>query len=151
IMEHETTLCTVIEAGYLEQEVMLLAESLRRVGARQADLPIVAVRPRRGPRGARATRKRLAELNVELVEDESLSVAYSWWAMVNKPAALAYVEDHSRTPNVTWIDGDMMVLAEPGSFAPPTGYDFIARAGEAYDAASNGSDGNDEFWRRLCA
>lgn len=149
-MGHETTLCTVIEAGYLEQEVMLLAESLRRFGGLRSNLPIVAIRPRKGPHVATATRKRLAELNVELVEDETLSVAYAWWAMANKPAALSYVEEHSRTPNVTWIDGDMMVLAEPGSFSPPTGYNFIARAGEAYDVASNGSDGKEEFWQRLC-
>lgn len=149
-MAHETTLCTAIEAGYLEQEVLLLAESLRRFGGRRADMPLVAVRPRKGPRIARATRRRLSELDVTLVDDETLSVAYSWWAMANKPAALGYVEENARTPNVSWIDGDMMVLAEPGSFAPPKGYDFIARAGEAYDVASNGDDEKAEFWRRLC-
>jgi hypothetical protein len=149
-MAHETTLCTAIEAGYLEQEVLLLAESFRRFGGRRAQLPFVAVRPRKGPRIARATRRRLAELDVTLVEDETLSVAYSWWATANKPAALGYVEDKARTPNVTWIDGDMMVLFEPDSFAPPEGYDFIARAGEAYDVASDGHDEKAEFWRRLC-
>jgi len=149
-LAHETTLCTAIEAGYLEQEVLLLAESLRRFGGRRAGLPLVAVRPRKGPRIARATRRRLAELDVTLVEDETLSVAYSWWAMANKPAALAYVEEWARTPNITWIDGDMMVLAEPERFAPPAGYDFIARAGEAYDVASNGHDDKAEFWQRLC-
>jgi hypothetical protein len=150
-MTHETTLCTAIEAGYLEQEVLLLAESLRRFGGRRAGLPLVAVRPRKGPRIARATRRRLSELDVTLVEDDTLSVDYSWWAMANKPAALCYVEENARTPNVTWIDGDMMVLAEPGSFAPPEGYGFIARAGEAYDVASNGHDEKADFWRRLCA
>jgi hypothetical protein len=149
-MAHETTLCTAIEAGYLEQEVLLLAESLRRFGGRRADMPLVAVRPRKGPRIARATRRKLSELDVTLVEDETLSVAYSWWAMANKPAALAHVEEKARTPNVSWIDGDMMVLRQPASFAPPRGYDFIARAGEAYDVASNGHDEKAEFWRRLC-
>ena len=88
-MTHETTLCTAIEAGYLEQEVLLLAESLRRFGGRRAGLPLVAVRPRKGPRIARATRRRLSELDVTLVEDEMLSVDYSWWAMANSDQAEA--------------------------------------------------------------
>lgn len=146
----ETTLCTAIEAGYLEQEVMLLAESLRRFGGIRSDTPLVAVRPRKGPRIARATRKRLHDLNVHLVEDGGLSVSHSWWATANKPPILEYVEENSRTPNVTWIDGDMMVLAEPDSFAPPEGYDFVARAGESADVASDGSDDKVEFWQRLC-
>jgi hypothetical protein len=149
-MVHETTLCTAIEAGYLEQQVLLLAESLRRFGGRRSDVPLVAVRPRKGPRIARATRRRLQELDVTLVEDETLSVAYAWWAMANKPAALGYTEERARTPNVTWIDGDMMVLREPGSFAPPDRYQFIARTGEATDVASNGHDAKADFWRRLC-
>ncbi len=150
-MAAETTLCTVIEAGYLEQQVLLLAESLRRFGGRRSEMPLVAVRPRKGPRVSRSTAKRLSELNISLVEDEQLNVVYDWWATMNKPAALWYVEQRARTANVSWIDGDMMVLQEPSSFAPPEGYDFMARAGEACDVASNGRDGKDEFWRRLCA
>src|SRR4051794_30066933 len=110
---------------------MLLAESLRSFGGRAAALPLVAVRPRTGPRVAAATRRRLSELKVTVIEDDRLSVEYSWWATANKPAILEYVERHARTRNVTWIDGDMMVLREPGSFAVPDGFDFIARAGEA--------------------
>jgi hypothetical protein len=149
-MAHETTLCTAIEAGYLEQQVLLLAESLRRFGGVRSDMPLVAVRPRKGPRIARATRKRLEQLNVYLIEDDTLSVDYSWWAMANKPAALRCTEARARTPCVTWIDGDMMVLKEPRGFAPPVEYDFIARSGEAYDVASDGSDEKAEFWLRLC-
>src|SRR4051794_17337881 len=115
----ETTLCTAIEAGYLEQQVLLLSESLRRFGGRRANIPLVAVRPRKGPRIAQSTAKRLSALSVFLVEDETLSTAYDWWAMANKPAALRYIEEHARTQNVSWIDGDMMVLREPSSFAPP--------------------------------
>lgn len=150
-MPAKTTLCTVIEAGYLELEVMLLAESLRRFGGRLAATPLVAVRPRKGPRVARSTKKCLENLDVTLIEEPTLSEEYAWWATVNKPAALGYVEEHALTPNVTWIDGDMMVLKEPSTFAPPKGYDFIARAGEASDVASSGHDEQADFWRQLCA
>jgi hypothetical protein len=147
--EAETTLCTAIEAGPLEQQVVLLAESLRRFGGRRAGLPFVAVRPRSGPRISSATRRALDKLDVTLVE-KNISVEYAWWAMANKPATLSYVEGYARTPNVTWIDGDIMVLREPLSFAPPDGFDFIARAGEAHDVASNSNDGKQVFWEKLC-
>ncbi len=150
-MTAETTLCTAIESGPLEQQVLLVADSLRHFGGSRANLPLVAVRPRAGPAISASTRRRLAELDVTLVEDEKLSVAYSWWAMANKPAALGWVEEHCDTPNVTWIDGDMMILDDLQSFAPPEGYDFIARAGEAHDVASNGQGEKAEFWNRLCA
>jgi hypothetical protein len=146
----ETTLCTCIEAGGLEEQVMLLAESLRAFGGRYADLPFVAVRPRAGPRLAATTRRTLARLNIELVE-KPLNADFAWWAHANKPATVDHVERHATTPNVTWMDGDMAVLAEPLGFAPPQGYDFIARAGEAYDVASSGTDDRADFWERLCA
>ena len=130
---------------------MLLAESLWSFGGRAAALPLVAVRPRAGPRVAAATRRRLSKLKVTVIEDDRLSVEYSWWATANKPAISEYAERHARTRNVTWIDGDMMVLREPASFAVPDGFDFIARAGEATDVATSGSDEKAEFWQRLCA
>jgi hypothetical protein len=148
-MAVETTLCTCIEAGALEEQVMLLAESLRQFGGKYAGLPLVAVRPRAGPRLATATKRLLEKLDVDLVE-KSIS-AYPWWAMANKAASLEYTENNATTPHVTWIDGDMVVLQEPDSFAPPAGIDFIGRAGEACDVASNGRDDRAEFWNLLCA
>ncbi|MGV3489850.1 MAG: hypothetical protein ACO1OG_00875 [Devosia sp.] len=145
----ETTLCTAIEAGSLEQQVVLLAESLRKFGGSRSGMPLVAVKPRSGPRISTTTRRALEKLDVNFV-DRNISVEYAWWAMANKPAALSYVEQHAHTPNVTWIDGDMMVLKEPSSFAPPPGFDFIARVGEAHDVASNAHDGKEVFWEKLC-
>jgi hypothetical protein len=82
--------------------------------------------------------------------EKNISQEFAWWDHANKPAVLGYVEDHALTPHVTWIDGDIMVLREPTSFAPPAGYDFIARTGEAHDVASNGTDGGEIFWEKLC-
>lgn len=149
-MSFSTTICTVIEAGPLEQQVLLLADSLRAFGGRWARVPMLAVKPRRGPAIPRATRDALRRLDVAFV-DAPLNVACAWWAHANKPAAMAYAERHATTPNVTWMDGDMMVLREPDEFAPPPGARFIARAGEGIDVASDGRDDGAVFWRRLCA
>ncbi len=144
-----TTICTCIEAGGLERQVVLLAETLREFGGKWAATPFFAVKPRPGPALARETVRRLTALGVVVV-DESLSGAFSWWDMINKPASLRYVEEHATTPYVTWMDGDMMVLREPQDFQPAKGFDFKGRAAEAFDIASNGSDERAGYWRRLC-
>ncbi len=43
----------------------------------------------------------------------------------------------------------MVVLREPDEFAPVAGTDFIARAAEGYDVASNGSDDKADYWNRI--
>ncbi len=144
-----TTICTCIEAGGLEQQVVLLAETLRQFGGKWAATPFYAVKPRPGPALARETVRRLKALDVVVV-DESLSGAFSWWDMVNKPASLRYVEEHATTPYVTWMDGDMMILREPQDYQPAPGFDYKGRAAEAFDIASNGSDERADYWRRLC-
>ena len=146
----ETTIVTCIEAGGLEEQVVLLARSLRRLGGRYADLPFVAVKPRAGPGLRRATLRMLDELGVRYV-DQALNVATGWWAHANKPAVLLWADRDVDTARITWIDSDMLVLREPDGFAPPAGFDFIARAGEAFDVASNGDDEKTPFWHAVCA
>jgi len=149
-LDHSTTICTCIEAGELETEVLLLAESLRKFGGRWADVPMVAVKARRGPALATTTVNRLQRLNVQLV-DRLLNDEAPWWNTANKAAAMRYVEQHASTRYVTWMDGDMVVLREPQELAPAPGADFIARAGEACDVASSGSDVKADYWHRICA
>jgi len=145
-----TTIITCIEAGGLEDEVVLLARSLRQLGGRYADTPVVAVKARNGPAIRRSTRQALDQLAVTFVE-RPLNVRTPWWAHANKPAALVWAQSHATTPWVTWMDSDMLFLREPAAFAPPTGYDFIARPGEATDVASSGSDEKASFWHAVCA
>jgi len=148
-LDHSTTICTSIEAGELETEVLLLAESLRRFGGRWADVPMIAVKARRGPALATAIVKRLEQLDVQLV-DKLLNDGAPWWDHANKAAAIRYAERHVSTRCVTWMDGDMVVLREPEEFAPAPGTEFIARAGEGYDVASSGSDNKADYWCRIC-
>ena len=145
----ETTICTCVEAGALEHQALLLAESLRTFGGRYANLPFMAVKPRAGPAISRLTRQAFDRLGVTFI-DKPLSVEFAWWDMANKPAAMRYAEENAKTPCVTWMDGDMAVLQEPLTFAPPPDADFMARAGEATDVASSGADDRVEYWRQLC-
>jgi len=146
----QTTIVTCIEAGGLEDEVILLARSLRQLAGKYAAMPLVAIKARNGPAIQRSTRQALDELEVKFVE-RPLNVRTPWWAHANKPAALAWAQSHVTTRWVTWMDSDMLFLQEPESFTPPAGYDFIARPGEATDVASSGSDEKAPFWHAVCA
>lgn len=145
----ETTVITAIEAGSLETQVLLLAASLRAFGGKYSRLPMWAIKPRRGPGLARATLNELERLEVRFV-DKPLNRDHAWWEHANKAASMRFAEMEAKTPNVTWMDGDMMILREPDAFAPPGDAQFIARAGEGTDVASDGRDDGSEFWRRLC-
>ena len=108
---------------------------------------MVAVKARRGPALAAQTVKQLEQLDVQLI-DKLLNDEAPWWNHANKAAALRYVERHARTPCVTWMDADMVVLREPDELAPVPGTEFIARAAEGYDVASSGSDNKADYWHR---
>lgn len=145
----DTTIVTCIEAGGLEDQVVLLARSLRRLGGRHAGTPVVAVKARRGPPLRRSIRRALGDLDVRIV-DEPVNSDTAWWAHANKPAALSWADRELRTQWISWMDSDMFVLREPDALAPPPGCDFIARAGEAFDVASSGHDDKAPFWRAVC-
>ena len=145
-----TTIVTCIEAGGLEDQVVLLARSLRRLGGLYANLPIVAIKARAGPPLRRRTRRALNELDVRFV-DKPVNSNRAWWAHANKPAALLWADQELRTQFISWMDSDMLVLRELDPLTPPEGCDFIARAGEGFDVASSGSDDKALFWRSVCA
>jgi hypothetical protein len=145
----ETTIVTCVEAGPLEAQVLLLAESLRTFGGSSSNIDFIAVKPRRGPGIAAHTRREFRRLGVEFV-DLRVNVARDWWDSANKSAATAEIEARISTPNLTWMDGDMIVLRPLDKLAPTAGRNFIARAGEGY-LGSNGADENAPYWRKLCA
>ena len=144
-----TTIVTCVEAGPLEAQVLMLAESLRAFGGVWAKTDLVAVKPRRGPGISPHTRRELRRLGVEFI-DEKLNVALDWWNNANKSAVMSKLETRVSTPNITWMDGDMIVLQPLDVLQPALGTSFIARAGEGY-LGSNGADKNAAYWRKLCA
>jgi hypothetical protein len=147
-MAGDTTIVTCIEAGPLEAQVLLLAESLRTFGGAWSGTDFIAVKPRRGPDISSGTKRELRRLGVEFI-DQKFNAELDWWNNANKSSVLSRLESKVSTPYVTWMDGDMVVLQPPDDLVPLSPASFIARAGEGY----LGSDGADEtaiYWQKLC-
>jgi hypothetical protein len=146
---NKTTIVTCVEVGPLELQVLMLAESLRAFGGKAAETEMIAVKPRYGPGVSSHTRRELKRLHVHFI-DERLNVRLAWWNNANKSAIMAALEARVSTPNITWIDGDMIVLRPLDALDPVAKTDFIARAGEGY-LGSDGADENAPYWRKLAA
>jgi hypothetical protein len=148
-MTKQTTIVTCVEAGSLETQVLMLADSLRAFGGPWAKTDFIAVKPRRGPAVSAHTRHEFRRLDVEFI-DEKFNVELDWWNNANKSSVMSQLERRVPTPNVTWMDSDMIVLNPPDELVPASGTHFIARAGEGY-LGSDGADSNSTYWRALCA
>ena len=142
-----TTIVTCIEAGPLEQQVVLLAKSLRMQSGRFSGSDIIAIAPRRGPSISRETKNMLSRLKVELVK-ENVVKSYGWFSTYNKPAAMAFIESRTQTTYLTWMDGDIVVMDNLDELIPSDGSDFLCRAGES-PLGSNGKDGDASYWKKL--
>lgn len=140
----ETTFVTVIEAGPLENQVVLLAKSLRAMESPLAGSDFVAVQPRRDVGLSPEARADLRALGVQIVS-ENLTTAYRWNPHLNKCAAMKWAERNVGTDFVTWLDGDMVFLRDPVPLVPRAGVSFMARAGEI-DQGTDGSDVNAAYW-----
>jgi len=143
-----TTIVTCVESGPLEAEVLMLAESIRAFGGPYSKTDIVAVKPRRGPKIASRTLQEFKRLQVEFI-DARFNLELDWWNNANKSCVMSQLEDRVSTPNITWMDGDMVVLQALDDLCPAQGTQFIARAGEGY-LGSDGSDKNAPYWLKLC-
>jgi len=143
-----TTIVTCVEAGPLEAQVLMLAESLRAFGGTSANLDFVAVKPRRGPKVSSKTLREFKRLRVEFI-DERFNSELDWWNNANKSCVMSQLETRVSTRHITWMDGDMVVLQPLDSLSPTDGSQFIARAGEGY-LGSDGADKNAPYWRKLC-
>ncbi|MGW1420233.1 hypothetical protein ACWAT4_08965 [Bradyrhizobium manausense] len=147
-MTSSTTFVTCVEAGGLEPQVLMLAESLRAFGGAWANAPFIAVKPRRGPKLKATTISEFRRLQVEFV-DEPFNSKLAWWNNANKSAVMSALEKQVSTPNITWLDGDMVILQPLDDVTPAEHAQFVARAGEGY-LGSDGSDANATYWRKLC-
>jgi hypothetical protein len=144
------TVVACVEAGDLEPKTIRMVESLRRFGGRFADLDVVAVTPRMGPRLAPETRRRMRDLGIQHIRFRP-KTRYVWHHYMNKAQAVMAAEQVAETDSILWIDSDIIFLREPNDLELPDGVDFLASAPDTGLIGSHGSDDpHDAFWSR-CA
>jgi hypothetical protein len=144
------TIVSCVEAGELEPKTIRMVESLRRFGGRFGDLDVIAVTPRRGPRLAPETRRRMSALEIRHVSITP-KTRYVWHHYMNKAQAVMAAEEMTNTDSILWIDSDIIFLREPNDLALPPDIDFAASAPDTGLIGSRGGDDpHDLFWSR-CA
>jgi hypothetical protein len=138
-----------IESGFLEDQTVLMASSIRRFGGTMADAPIFAVSPRAGHEPSAATIDALRALGVEVVV-EPLNVDHPGYGMANKFAAGLWVEERADTDILVFVDSDTMFCAEPTAFRLPPGIDLAMRPADRKDKGSAGpGDEREAYWQTM--
>lgn len=143
------TFVCCVESGALENQTIRMVESLRRWGGSLANAPIFAVTPRFGPPLAAKTQRMFKLLHVHHIRYWGRD-QYSWNKYLNKPYALAVVEQRATTECIAWLDSDLLIVDEPKKLLLQDGEDFLACATDK-NIASTGSDSPFEpYWQVIC-
>jgi hypothetical protein len=139
-----------IEAGQLEEQALLLFESIRLHAGSFSDCSLYAVSPRAGYHISPAGRRRLDELGVHFIE-EILNTESPRYGSANRVVAAAHIEDTTRHEIVVALDSDTLFLREPSSFMLPADVDAAARPVDMKGVSTTGSrDPFDAYWQELC-
>ena len=139
-------LVTAIEAGPIEQQVCLLAESLRMAGGSLAASKMLALIPRLGPSLSIDTIRTCRRLNIEIARiprDDKLS----WFSFLNKTQAVRFASKRFKG-KIAWIDADVLFLGEPdrlGSFTH-----FAASPSDKNIGTASDDDVYAPYFRRCC-
>jgi hypothetical protein len=138
-----------IEAGRLEHEALLLCRSLRRFGGRLAESPVAAYRPRRGQPLTGETRAALAELGVELIEEE-INAEHAFHPIANKVHAAAHAEREFGEESLAVLDSDAVILGEPDLLELGAATDAAAApVGKVSEGTTGPDHDNEPYWQGL--
>jgi hypothetical protein len=139
-----------VEGGVLEEQTLLLFESIRRYGGRFSGCAAYALSPRPGHAISAGARKRLDELGVHY-SDKVLYTECQEYGSANRVAAAAYVEEAHPHEFFVVLDSDTLFLREPSEILLPDGVDAAVRPVDLKGMCSDGpEDPFDSYWRELC-
>ena len=140
-----------VEAGPLEAQAVLLAESVRRFAGAYRGAPVYAVAPRPGRRPARATVAALEAIDVAYLERD-LNLECPEYGSANRLAVAAHVERTTGHERLAVLDTDTFFAAEPLRFELPPGVAAAVRPVDVKGMCTTGpGDPDDAYWRELCA
>jgi len=144
------TVVCCIEAGRLEEQTVLMVESLRAFGGAFSNVPVLAVIGRRGPPLRAKTRRELDRLGVRVVHANPQNNPATWLNYANKVAAVVTADELAETAQIAWFDSDMFVLKEPSGILLDEGWDLAAQCHHLPPAVVEGDETNVPYWTRVC-
>jgi hypothetical protein len=142
------TFLMCVESGYIESQVPVAVEAIRRFGGRLAQAPVLLVTPRFGPSLTRATRRKLAELGATYVRRD-LRNSWDWYVYMNKALAAALGEELATTDQILWLDTDCLVVSEPGPLMLRAGEDIACCSVDKNVGSSGPDDPYDAYWNEM--
>jgi hypothetical protein len=141
---------TCVESGSLEDQAVRMIGSLRKWGGALSQLPVYAVKPRRGAPLSGATRRELDRLKVTLIRADARNYTpYDWLGFFGKPVAVAEMEKASPADVIIWLDGDTLVVKEPTELLLDAQTDFAAVAVEKSVGSSGPADPFEPYWQAM--
>lgn len=145
----EATIVCCIEKGRIEQQTLLMLETLRRWGGPLGRSRVLAIVPRRGRRLPAETVAALESHGVEL-HDGSSRNRMPWYNWYSKVVAAEVAEKLATTPVLIWLDSDALIFEPLVELGLPHGDDFTARRESLPPAVQDDSSPNIDHWRFSC-
>jgi hypothetical protein len=145
---HDIHYFALAEAGTLEQQALLLCDSVRRFVGRHARAPITVISPRAARRPGAATRAALAAMDVAFVALDVDSPCPDYGTSF-RVAAAAHLERESRAEFLLQLDSGTLFLREPTFDC--AGFDALARPVDVQGVCTADGDERETYWRDLCA
>jgi hypothetical protein len=138
----------IAESGVLEQQSLLLCESLRSFGGRYAEADVAILEPRRERRISDEGRSRFQAMDARVVECSIASPCPEYGPSYRAFACAEY-ERSSRADRLVFMDSDTLLIAEPDLDLQDA--DVAVRPVDVQGMCTFGAaDSNDEYWRELC-
>ena len=142
-------ICT--EPGRLENESLLLAESIRKFGGDLKNSPIYSFHPRQGEPISCKAKNAFESLGV-VHQQIILNADYPTFAYTNKIFTCAYAEQNIKEAEfLCFLDSDQCIFSEPKELLLPNGYDVGICPVIGQGIASTGENDllYEDYWKKL--
>ena len=140
-------ICT--EPGRLENQSLLLAESIRKFGGNLKNTPIYSFQPRQGNPIDQGTIEAFESLGVNH-EQIILNTDFHDYYLANKPFVCAYAEQNIDADILVFLDSDKCLFDEPKEFLLPVDCNIGLRPEYGRGIGSTGKrDIQDGYWQKL--
>lgn len=137
-----------VESGYIEGQIVMAVECIRKFAGRLAKAPILVTTPRFGPSLTDATLGRLQELGVTYIRRD-LRNPWDWYVYMNKASGAMLGEELATTDQILWLDSDVLVINEPSALLLAPGEDFACCSVDKNVGSSGPDDPNEAYWKAM--